>query len=298
MNLLSLTDLSQEAFQRIVDNTVRAASDKNYLGKPMSGLHFGLLFEKPSTRTRISFEVAVSQLGGYPLVLSSSELQISRGESIADTARVLERYIDGIMVRTFDHNNLIELAKYSKIPVINGLSDLYHPCQALADIATIKQNIPGENPRIVFLGDGASNVSHSLILAAAMYGARMVVASPEEYRPDLEVIKQARAFGCDVELTTDVEAAAENADVLYTDVWVSMGEEKNAMIRKKKLSPYQLNKRVLQQANKTAIVMHCLPAEKGLEISEDIFESGQSRIFDQAENRLHAQKALLAEIYS
>jgi ornithine carbamoyltransferase len=259
---------------------------------PLRGKSLAMIFEKSSTRTRVSFELGMKELGGYALHLSAAETQIGRGEAISDTGRVLSRYVDGIMIRTYAQKTVEELARWSTVPVINGLSDLYHPCQILADLFTIRE-LKGDLRRlkIAYVGDG-NNVANSWIEAAILLGLNLVVACPEQYgaAPALEGL--ARSSG-NVVFTNDPLKAADEADVVNTDVWVSMGMEKEGAERKKAFAGFGVDEKLLQHAKKDAIVMHCLPAHKNEEISEAVFERFQEAIFTQAENRLHAQKALL-----
>jgi ornithine carbamoyltransferase len=266
----------------------------------LEGRTIALLFEKPSTRTRISFEVAVAELGGTPLPLSSTDLQLGRGETVADTGAVLGRYVQGIVVRTFGQNRLEELARSSGLPVINALTDEEHPCQALADLLTVHDEFGGYAGRtLTYVGDG-NNVAHSLLLACASVGLGVRVAHPEGYGPDPAVVAaastRAAAHGSEVTVTTDPRAAAAGADVLYTDVWASMGQEDEASARAGVFAPYQLDGALVGLASDDAIVLHCLPAHRGEEISADVIDGPRSRVFDQAENRLHVQKAVLASL--
>lgn len=297
-HFLTLKDYTKEEFFTILENALKSKRDPSFLGKPLADRHIGLLFEKPSTRTRISYEVGVNQLGGYPVILSSKEIQLSRGESTADTARVLSRYLDGIMIRTFSHTTLEEFVQHSSIPVINGLSDLYHPSQILADFLTILEN--GKKPdeiSIAFVGDGASNVANSLAIGAAVAGATMRIIAPRGHKPDSVILDAVQSLGGKLEVSSDPKDA-EGVDVIYTDVWVSMGQEKEAKKRKKIMMPYQIDEKMLSRMKSDGILLHCLPAHKGEEITAGAFESEKSRIFDQAENRLHAQKALLHFLFS
>lgn len=292
-SFLSLSSLSREEFNALIDRAIAGKKDPGVWGKPLAGKSIALFFEKPSTRTRLSFEVAVYQLGGQGLVLTQHDLQLSRGEDVSDTARVMSRYLDAIMARVKSHDTLETLASYSGIPVINGLSDKYHPCQAMADFTTLRENGVGPGAKFTFMGDGGSNVAHDLILGAAHYGCEITIATPAAMLPDPEVLTIAARLGGQVKVTQDVEAAADRADVLYTDVWVSMGQEEEAKKKKKILAPFQINAAVRALAKKAALVLHCLPAHKGEEITADVFEAAADKIFDQAENRLHAQKAIL-----
>ena len=266
-------------------------------GDALAGRSIALIFEKPSTRTRVSFEVGVRELGGHPVVLTSDQLQLGRGETIADTARVLSRFVHAIVLRTFGQDRLEGLAEAGDIPIINALSDLAHPCQAVADLQTIRE-YRGElrGQRLAYLGDG-NNVAHSLLKAGAMTGMHVVVGHPEGYAPDPQYVEEAATLaefsGGSVTVTTDPKEAAADADVLYTDVWASMGQEHEQAERVVVFRPYQLNAAALDLARPDAIVMHCLPAHRGEEVTEEVIEGDASVVFTQAENRLHAQKALL-----
>jgi len=264
----------------------------------LSGKTLGMIFSKSSTRTRVSFEVAMYQLGGHALFLKAQDLQLGRGETVSDTARVFSRYLDGIMIRTHAHREVLELARYADIPVINGLTDFLHPCQALADIFTIyekKGRVAGL--KMAYIGDG-NNVAHSLLYGGALFGMRVFLASPSAYRPNPSVVEEAAALaettGGTVEVVVDPREAVEGADAVYTDVWVSMGQEAEREQRLEDLGPYQVNGELMAVADRRAVVLHCLPAHKGEEITEEVFEGPQSVVFDQAENRLHVQKAILA----
>ena len=265
----------------------------------LKGLTLGLIFEKPSTRTRVSFEAGMNQLGGQALFLSSEKIQLSRGESLADTAMVLSRYLDGLVVRTFEQSTLEEWARHATIPVINGLTDLSHPCQALADLMTIlekKGSLKGV--KLAYLGDG-NNIANSLIEAGAKVGMHITIGCPPDYMPNTEIVKKSREeaneTGAVIEITSDATEAARNADALYTDVWTSMGQEEEQAQRRNTLAPYQLNEAIVATAKSDAIVLHCLPAHRGEEITEAVIDGPQSAVLDQAENRLHVQKAILIE---
>lgn len=292
-SFLSLSSLSREEFNTLLDRAIAGKKNPALWGTPLAGKSIALFFEKPSTRTRLSFEVAVHQLGGQSIILTEKDLQISRGEDLADTARVMRRYVSAIMGRVKSHATLETLASFSGIPVINGLSEKYHPCQAMADFMTLRENNIPKGSHFVFAGDGSSNMAHDLILGAAHYECTISVATPANFLPDPEVLTIAARLGGKTIVTQDLNAAAKDADVLYTDVWVSMGQEQETETKKKILAPFQVNEAVLQLAKKSAIVLHCLPAHKGEEITEVVFESANAKIFDQAENRLHAQKAIL-----
>jgi ornithine carbamoyltransferase len=264
----------------------------------LEGRSLGMIFQKPSTRTRVSFEVGIAQLGGTGLYLAAGDLQLGRGETIKDTATVLSRYLDGIMIRTYSQADVDELAEHADVPVINGLTDEFHPCQALADVMTIRERLEGfEGVRVAYLGDG-NNVCHSLMVACAKLRMDFVAATPPGYEPSEEVVGWARsaaeAAGTAVELTADARAAATGADVLYTDVWTSMGQDEEHSRRLADLAGYGLDEGIVSLASERAIVLHCLPAHYGEEITEDVLYGPRSAAWDQAENRLHAQKALMA----
>jgi ornithine carbamoyltransferase len=264
----------------------------------LEGRTLGMIFQKPSTRTRVSFEVGMFQLGGTALYLAAADLQLGRGETIKDTARVLSLYLDGIMIRTFAQSDVDELAEQADIPVINGLTDEFHPCQALADVMTIRERLGGfDDVHVAYLGDG-NNVCHSLMVACGKLGMDFVAASPEGYDPDPDVVEWAReaagASNGSIELVRDPRAAAEGADVLYTDVWTSMGQEEEHAQRLRDLEAYRIDDALVSLASERAIVLHCLPAHYGEEITEEVLYSDRSAVWDQAENRLHAQKALMA----
>lgn len=264
----------------------------------LHGKTLGLIFAKASTRTRVSFEVGTYQLGGFPIFLSQQDIQLGRGETISDTARTLSRYLDGIMIRTFAHADVEELAKWSSIPVINGLTDLFHPCQAMADFLTIYEHFGKlEGLKLAFIGDG-NNMAHSLMLGAAQFGLDFSLACPEDYGPDPKVVAWAHEIaqqtGSRLEIVHEPKQASESAHVLYTDVWASMGQESEQKVREKAFVGFQVNQDLLQSAFQGAIVLHCLPAHRGEEITEDILEKFQGVIFEQAENRLHVQKAIMA----
>jgi ornithine carbamoyltransferase len=258
-----------------------------------------MIFEKASTRTRISFEVGMYQLGGNALYLSTDDLQIGRGEPIEDTAKVMSRYVDGIMIRAKEHQDVLKLSKYSDIPVINGLTNLEHPCQAFADLLTIYESKKSFDVTLSYVGDG-NNVCNSLLFASAFVGMDMNVVCPPQYRPDPQIVEKALKYaeksGSKIKITDNLQDGIKGTDVIYTDVWVSMGDENEASRRVSDLRDYQVNKDILNLANEEAIVMHCLPAIRGQEITEEIINCDQSAIWDQAENRLHAQKAILYKL--
>lgn len=268
--------------------------------EPLRGKTIAMIFEKPSTRTRVSFETGMTQLGGHAIYLSPKDMQMGRGETIADTARTLSRYVDAIVYRAFDHKTVRELARHATVPVINALDNREHPCQIMSDLLTIKEHKGAfEKLRLCYVGDG-NNVCNSLLLGAAITGMSMRAACPRGYWPDRELheyaLHIAKETGCDIEVVVDPREAAQEADILYTDVWVSMGEEEKRREKEEALLPYQLNAGLLAYAKSNAIVMHCLPAHRGMEITDDVIDGPQSVVFDQAENRLHMQKAILARL--
>ncbi len=291
-DLLALRSLSPSEIRTLLDRAkTRAAS------RALAGKSIGLFFEKASTRTRVSFEVAIAQLAGHPVFLPAQEIQLGRGETIADTARVLSRYLDALVIRTFGQDRLEEWARYATIPVINGLTDSHHPCQILADLLTIDENKRRLAGLVVaYVGDG-NNVAHSLLEGCAMMGMTCRIAAPAGYAPDAEIAKwaeiQAGKTGGAVWIGEDPRKAATGADVLYTDVWTSMGQEAETSTRVNVFRPYQINADLVRLAKPDAIVMHCLPAHRGEEITDEVMEGPRSVIFDQAENRLHIQKAIL-----
>ena len=300
-DLLSIHDLSCEEVETILDlaGELKAMQKAGIEHRILAGKTLGMIFEKSSTRTRVSFETGMFQLGGQALFLSNRDLQIGRGEPIKDTARVLSRYLDGVMIRTFEHEKVEEFARYADIPVINALTDLLHPCQALTDLLTIREH-KGKNLeglKMAYVGDG-NNMTHSLMYAAAKTGMNFVAATPDGYAPEEEVVQRAqedaKETGASIALVADPFIAAKDADILVTDTWASMGQEAEHEERKKIFAPYQINGDLLAVADKRAIVMHCLPAYRGEEITEDVMEAFADVIFDEAENRLHTQKAILA----
>lgn len=263
--------------------------------QPLAGLSVAVVFEKPSTRTRLSFEVGIAQLGAHPLVLDARSTQLGRGETIEDTARVLSRYVDGIMIRTFAHADVEELAKYATVPVINGLTDLLHPCQVLTDLFTMREHVGGWDGKVVaWIGDG-NNMANSWLNAAAVLGFELRLACPEGYEPNHDIFDSAKAH-TKVSITEDIEAAVRGAHAVNTDVWASMGQEEEQQQRALAFQGYQVSKDLMKLAAKDAIFLHCLPAHRGEEVTEEVFEGRQSRVFDQAENRLHVQKAIMATL--
>lgn len=298
-DFLSISDLTQEEILDLFEKThyLKSLLQRGEIYHPLQGKTLGMIFRKPSTRTRLSCEVAMYQLGGQAIFLSSQEMQLQRGESIEDTGKVLSRYAHGILIRTFDQNEVVRFAQAATIPVINGLTDLLHPCQALSDYYTLWQRGKKlEGLKLTYVGDG-NNVCNSLILGAAKLGVRMAIANPSGYEPDREIVKKAKASG-QITLLKDPLEAAKDASVLYTDVWTSMGEENEQESRRRIFKRYQLNTALLGEARKDVLVMHCLPAHRGEEITSEVMDGGHSIVFEQAENRLHFQKALLVKLLS
>ena len=293
--LLSVNDIKDDV-KYILDlaSKIKAGDIED---KPLEGKTLAMIFQKSSTRTRVSFDVGMYQLGGRAIFLSSNDLQMGRGEPISDTAKVLSRFVDGIMIRAIKHEDVVELAKYSDVPVISGLTDLEHPCQALADMLTVKEHFGScEGRKICFVGDG-NNVCNSLLLIAPLLGMDISVACPKGYETSKEILNTAREYAAEnnteIIVSDDIEVALENVDVVYTDVWVSMGDEAEATQRKIDFAPFQVNTDLMSLANDDAIFMHCLPAIRGQEVTSDVIDSDCSVIYDEAENRMHAQKAVL-----
>lgn len=293
-DFLTLHDLSAQEIKKLLKRASELKAGKDAHACPLIGRSVALLFEKASTRTRVSFEVGIYQLGAQAIYMNPKEIQIGRGETIHDTAKVLSRYLDAVVIRTYSHDTLAEFASHASIPVINGLSDLHHPCQALGDLMTIlerKGRIKGI--RLAYVGDG-NNVAHSLIEAAGMMEMTLALACPRGYEPEPGILENARASAKNrISITDNPVKAVSQADVVYTDVWVSMGQEKDAAKKKRAFKGFQLNRQLLSHAKKDAIVLHCLPAHRGQEITDEVIDGPQSAVFDQAENRLHSQKALL-----
>ena len=296
-HLLKLSDLCEADILGILNLADQLKYEKkNGIPHPhLAGKSLGMIFQKSSTRTRVSFEVGMYELGGQALFLSPRDLQIGRGEPIEDTARVLSRYLDGIMIRTFDQAEVESLAKYGSIPIINGLTDYAHPCQVLADLMTVRElkgNLRGR--KLTFIGDG-NNMANSLIVGCIKVGMSVAIACPAAYKPDAEIMKWASENG-EFLCTEDIALAAKDADVVYTDVWASMGQEQEAAERRRIFAGYQVNAEVMAHANSDAMVMHCLPAHRGEEITADVLEAHAAEIFEEAENRLHAQKAVMVRL--
>ncbi len=297
-HLLKLLDLSKDEIIDILNlaDQLKYEQKNGIEHKHLKGKTLGMIFQKSSTRTRVSFETGMYQLGGQALFLSSRDLQIGRGEPVEDTARVLSRYLDGIMIRTFAQKEVEDLAEYGSIPIINGLTDFCHPCQVLADLMTIRE-YKGvlEGLKLCFIGDG-NNMANSLIVGCLKVGMSVSIACPKGYEPDAEVLEFAKAYGDKLVITTSPVEAAKDADVLYTDVWASMGEEHEAEIRKQVFAGFQINDEVMASAKHDAMVQHCLPAHREEEITAKVFEAHADEIFDEDENRLHAQKAVMVKL--
>lgn len=297
-HLLKLLDLSPEEIFSILNlaDQLKYENKHNIAHRHLEGKTLGMIFEKSSTRTRVSFETGMFQLGGHALFLSAKDMQIGRGEPAQDTARVLSRYLDGIMIRTFDQKEVEDLAAYGSVPVINGLTDFCHPCQVLADLMTIREKFGGFNGlKMCFIGDG-NNMANSLIVGGLKVGMSVAVATPGNYKPDGDVLKFAAGYGDKFSLETDPFMAASGADVVITDTWASMGQEDEKKERMKAFKDYQVNTQLMVAANPGAMVQHCLPAYRGQEITEEIFEQHADEIFEEAENRLHAQKAVMVKL--
>ena len=293
-DFLAIPDFTREELHALLELAGRMKAGE-YHDRPLAGKTLAMVFAKSSTRTRVSFEVGAFQLGGHALFLSSRDIQLGRGEPIRDTARVLSRYVDGIMIRTFDHAEVVELAKYATVPVINGLTDLLHPCQILADLLTIRESLgTWEGKSVAWIGDG-NNMANSWINAAGVLGFELRLACPEGYEPAHSIF-QMHQHNTKLVITEDPEEAVEGAHVVTTDVWASMGQEAEAALRAKAFDGYQVDEALMARAAKDAIFLHCLPAHRGEEVSEAVLEGPQSRVWDEAENRLHVQKALMATL--
>ncbi len=299
-HLISVYDITLDEMEQVfkLSEKLKRQTKEGVQHHLLKGKTLGMIFTKSSTRTRVSFEVGMYQLGGYSLFLSSNDIQLGRGESIYDTAQVLSRYIDGIMIRTFEHSDVEELVKYGTIPIINGLTDLMHPCQILADLFTVyEQKGTLKGLKLAYLGDG-NNVANSLLHGCAKVGMDITVATPKGYECNSDIVYEARedakSSGSNVIITEDPVEAISGADVVYTDTWVSMGQESEKMERIKIFMPYQVNSELFSKAKEDAIFLHCLPAYRGYEVTEEIIDGPQSVIFDEAENRMHVQKAVMA----
>lgn len=301
-DFLGLVDYQPDEIRYLIDLAIelKRKQKSGEVYQPLKGKTLGMIFEKSSTRTRVSFEVGMFQLGGHGLFLSKNDIQMGRGETIRDTAQTLSRYLDGIIIRTFGHRNVVELARGATIPVINALSDQSHPCQALADYQTILEHKGKlEGLKVAYIGDG-NNMVHSLMIGASKLGIHFASASPEGYEPDAEQVKLAREYaaqsGARVDIVRDAREAVEGADIIYTDVWASMGFEAEQQERERAFKNYQVNEELAKHAKSDYLFMHCLPAHRGEEVSEGVIDGPHSIIFDEAENRLHAQKAVMAAI--
>ena len=299
-SLLEINHLTLEEIYQIFDLSA-ALKQKRLTSEPhrtLEGKKLGMIFSKPSTRTRVSFEVGIYELGGYGMYFNQNDLQLKKSESVSDTAKVLSRYLDGIMIRTFDHQDVVDLAKYGSIPVINGLTDLHHPCQVLTDLFTVlEKKRTLRSLKLAYIGDG-NNMAHSLLHGCSKVGMDISIASPSGYKPLDFVVNEskinAKYMGSKIEIFDKPIDAVKNADIIYTDVWASMGQEKEAAERKNKFSGFQVNTEMIKHAKEDYLFMHCLPAHRGDEVTDEICDSPNSVIFDEAENRLHVQKAIMA----
>jgi ornithine carbamoyltransferase len=301
-DLISIKDLSSAEIDAIFKLTRELKQNKNKFSKALSGKSLALIFQKPSNRTRVSFEVGMYQLGGHSLYLSPSEINLGVRETIKDVAKTISRYVDGIVLRTFEHKNCLDMALAATVPVINGLSDFSHPCQALADIFTIKEKLKNlKSITLAYIGDG-NNVCNSLLFAAAKTGINIAVATPQGYSPDNQVVKEAlmiaKEKGSQIKITEEAISAVQGARIVYTDVWASMGQEDEISKRKIIFKDFQINAKLLNNAAPGVLVMHCLPAHRGEEITDEVMDSKNSIVFDQAENRMHVQKAILIKLLS
>jgi len=291
-HFLDIDDLTTDELETVIDRAAAIKAGEDDVTLPDQTL--GMLFEKPSTRTRISFETGMTQLGGHAIFLGPEDIQLGHGEPLSDTSRVLSRYVDAVMARLFDHEDLVEIAEYSDVPVVNGLTDDAHPCQTLADLLTIEEAFGGfDDVEVAWVGDG-NNVGQSFVIGAAMVGLDLMIATPADYGMDDDVLEQAADLGHEPTIVDDPKDAVDDADVVYTDVWISMGQEDQRHEKLAAFDGYQVNERLL--ADSDAQVMHCLPAHRGEEITDDVLESDRALVWDQAENRLHAQKGLLVEL--
>lgn len=299
-DLISIKDLTPKEIGEIFSLTDKLKKDKTRFSRVLAGKMLALIFEKPSCRTRVSFEAGMYQLGGSSLYLGPGQIKLGRRESVGDIARTLSRYVDGIALRTFAHKNMLQMARFASVAVINALTDLLHPCQALADIYTIRERFVNlRKITLAFVGDG-NNVCHSLLYGCSRVGLNLNIATPRGYSPKAEILREANSFaltsGARINLFHEAREAARNADIIYTDVWASMGQEKEARVRRRRFRKFQINKRLLSLAKKKCLIMHCLPAHRGEEITEQVIDCPHSIVFDQAENRLHVQKAILIKL--
>ena len=293
-HFLDLRDFDRDRLNAMLETAAQMKAGE-VSSMPLAGKSIGMIFEKPSTRTRVSFEVGIRQLGGTPVMLAAQDLQLGRGETVADTARVLSRYLDGVMIRALSHDTVAEFAAEGSIPVINGLTNLSHPCQIMADLQTIQAHLGAlEHQIVAWFGDG-NNVANSWIEAAALFGFELRIAGPEAYRPPAHLVAWARAEGANISFVDKAEIAAKDATVLVTDVWISMGDDEGNRLQD--MAPFQVTETLMSLAAPDAIFMHCLPALRGQEVTAEVIDGAQSAVFDEAENRLHAQKAIMAHIF-
>ena len=293
-HFLDLRDFDRDRLNAMLETAAQMKAGE-VSSMPLAGKSIGMIFEKPSTRTRVSFEVGIRQLGGTPVMLAAQDLQLGRGETVADTARVLSRYLDGVMIRALSHDTVAEFAAEGSIPVINGLTNLSHPCQIMADLQTIQAHLGAlEHQIVAWFGDG-NNVANSWIEAAALFGFELRIAGPEAYRPPAHLVAWARAEGANISFVDKAEIAAKDATVLVTDVWISMGDDEGNRLQD--MAPFQVTETLMSLAAPDAIFMHCLPALRGQEVTAEVIDGAQSLVFDEAENRLHAQKAIMAHIF-
>ncbi len=293
-HFLDLRDFDRDRLNAMLETAAQMKAGE-VSSMPLAGKSIGMIFEKPSTRTRVSFEVGIRQLGGTPVMLAAQDLQLGRGETVADTARILSRYLDGVMIRALSHDTVAEFAAEGSIPVINGLTNLSHPCQIMADLQTIQAHLGAlEHQIVAWFGDG-NNVANSWIEAAALFGFELRIAGPEAYRPPAHLVAWARAEGANISFVDKAEIAAKDATVLVTDVWISMGDDEGNRLQD--MAPFQVTETLMSLAAPDAIFMHCLPALRGQEVTAEVIDGAQSVVFDEAENRLHAQKAIMAHIF-
>ena len=293
-HFLDLRDFDRDRLNAMLETAAQMKAGE-VSSMPLAGKSIGMIFEKPSTRTRVSFEVGIRQLGGTPVMLAAQDLQLGRGETVSDTARVLSRYLDGVMIRALSHDTVAEFAAEGSIPVINGLTNLSHPCQIMADLQTIQAHLGAlEHQIVAWFGDG-NNVAYSWIEAAALFGFELRIAGPEAYRPPAHLVAWARAEGANISFVDKAEIAAKDATVLVTDVWISMGDDEGNRLQD--MAPFQVTETLMSLAAPDAIFMHCLPALRGQEVTAEVIDGAQSVVFDEAENRLHAQKAIMAHIF-
>ncbi len=304
-DFIAITDMSSEDIKRTINNAIKEKEAgytsflDNSVDRILDGKSVAMIFKKPSLRTRISFEIGVKQLGGHPLYITDASIGLGSREAVSDASRVLDRYVDMIVIRTFDHEEILQIAKWAEIPVINALTDLLHPCQIISDALTIKEHKGRmEDLKIAIVGDGANNIANSWLNYASRISIDLRIGSSGDRTPNKEILDYAKSQGkSDILITSDPVEAVKDADVIYTDVWASMGEKEQLEARIKALQPFQVNQKLMSHADKDAIFMHCLPAERGREVPDDVIDSPQSVVFDQAENRLHAQKGIIRWLF-